>query len=493
EDIDGETLVLLQNNDIMHIFPRIKDRVKFIDLRSKLISNQNEEDENNNESTGVSNENTKQSSSVSNEAKRSSNDIDPMTDPDPSSNIVCYDDDNDDALTKATLPIDYEVPQLTVRMQHHIDDNNISKFNSHTTLRGELLSILFDDVTTSHQLFYPTNKRRDWHESIKQKFKRERKPLQMVHNFVQAKQDKYGKTKGRPKQKSAILQAERKIKDTPMINLADKQNENLLSIVNNMNIELLKDNPDNDILNDLWGQSFNIRGLCVRELSIDEILERFPAYRRPELILAEVKDTVGVDINKNTNDLLPHFFDCIPDNGCFLSDVLPFRVIRVLCKIFGDPVGNIFTHEDILAPYPCIKISDDKFELYAYFHLVTETSSSSTALALLISMYHVFEIKFAHHNRCCRLLYSVLLEDSRHLNKSLKCLLNDWKYTIINQPLIKRQALITSFVQNLNQSSIINRNISTPSNTSNRAKSNLHQYTFNCPIEVSKSNSILQD
>ncbi|CAM4827088.1 unnamed protein product, partial [Rotaria magnacalcarata] len=392
EDIDGETLVLLQNNDIMNIFPRIKDRVKFIDLRSKMISNLNEQDENNDESTGVLNENTIRGSSVSNEAQQSNNDIDPMTDPDPSSNIVCSDDDNDDALTKATLPIDYEVPQLTVRMQHYIDDNNISKFNPHTTLRGELLSILFDDVTTSHQLFYPTNNEymtmakcivkklciasslvhqsiRDWHESIKQKFKRERKPLQMVNNFVQAKQNKYGKTKGRPKQKSAILQAERKIKDTPMINLTDKQNENLLSIVNNMNMELLKDKPDNDTLNDLWTQSFNIRRLCIRELSIDEILERFPAYRRPELILAEVKDTVGVDINKNTNDLLPHFFDCIPDNSCFLSDVLPFRVIRVLCKIFGDPVGNIFTHEDILVPYPCIKISDDKFELYVDFHL----------------------------------------------------------------------------------------------------------------------------
>ncbi|CAF4796842.1 unnamed protein product [Rotaria socialis] len=130
-----------------------------------------------------------------------------------------------------------------------------------------------------------------------------------------------------------------------MINLVDKKNENLLSIVSSMHIKLPKYNPDNDILNDLWGQSFNIRGLCVRELSIDEILERFPAYRRPELILAEVKDTVGVDINTNTNHLLPHFFDCIPDNGCFLSDVLPFRVIRVLCKIFGDPVGNIFTYE----------------------------------------------------------------------------------------------------------------------------------------------------
>ncbi|CAF1325965.1 unnamed protein product, partial [Rotaria magnacalcarata] len=237
EDIDGETLVLLQNNDIMNIFPRIKDRVKFIDLRSKMISNLNEQDENNDESTGVLNENTIRGSSVSNEAQQSNNDIDPMTDPDPSSNIVCSDDDNDDALTKATLPIYYEVPQLTVRMQHYIDDNNISKFNPHTTLRGELLSILFDDVTTSHQLFYPTNNEymtmakcivkklciapslvhqsiRDWHESIKQKFKRERKPLQMVNNFVQAKQNKYGKTKGRPKQKSAILQAERKIKDT---------------------------------------------------------------------------------------------------------------------------------------------------------------------------------------------------------------------------------------------------------------------------------------
>ncbi|CAF2184870.1 unnamed protein product [Rotaria magnacalcarata] len=233
-------------------------------------------------------------------------------------------------------------------------------------------------------------------------------------------------------------------------------------------MELLKDNPDNDTLNDLWTQSFNIRRLCIRELSIDEILQRFPGYCRPELILAEVKDTVGVDINKNTNDLLPKFFDCIPDNGCFLSDILPFRIIRILCKIFSDSVANIFTYEDILVPYPCIKIFDDKFEIYVDFHLITETLSSSTALALLISMYHIFELKFAHHNRCCRLLYSVLLEDSRHLNKSLKRLLNDWKYTINNQAIIKRQALITSIVQNLTPSSIVNRNISTTANTSNR-------------------------
>lgn len=51
-----------------------------------------------------------------------------------------------------------------------------------------------------------------------------------------------------------------------------------------MKAELLKDNPDDDILHDLWRQSFNIRRLCIRELSIDEILERFPGYRIPEMV-----------------------------------------------------------------------------------------------------------------------------------------------------------------------------------------------------------------
>ncbi|CAF4775371.1 unnamed protein product, partial [Rotaria magnacalcarata] len=31
-----------------------------------------------------------------------------------------------------------------------------------------------------------------WHESIKQKFKRERKPLQVTTNLVKSKQEKYG-------------------------------------------------------------------------------------------------------------------------------------------------------------------------------------------------------------------------------------------------------------------------------------------------------------
>ncbi|CAF4562808.1 unnamed protein product, partial [Rotaria magnacalcarata] len=53
EDIDGSTLVLLQHNDIAEIFPRIKDRVKFIDQRAKLASNLNEQNENTDETTTI--------------------------------------------------------------------------------------------------------------------------------------------------------------------------------------------------------------------------------------------------------------------------------------------------------------------------------------------------------------------------------------------------------------------------------------------------------
>ncbi|CAF1244530.1 unnamed protein product [Rotaria sordida] len=49
--------------------------------------------------------------------------------------------------------------------------------------------------------------------------------------------------------------------------------------------QLLKDDPNNDMLHNSWRQSFNIRHLCVRELTIDEVLKRFTDYRRPATIV----------------------------------------------------------------------------------------------------------------------------------------------------------------------------------------------------------------
>lgn len=112
----------------------------------------------------------------------------------------------------------------------------------------------------------------------------------------------------------------------------------------------------------------------------------------------------------------------------------------------------------MLGPYSCIKILEDKFDLYLDFHLITETDSCSKALALLLSLHYVFEIRFANHNRCCRLLYSILFADAHHLTKSLKTLLNDCNYKIINQRIRKTQTVLTNMAEYLTQPSIDNDN-----------------------------------
>ena len=66
---------------------------------------------------------------------------------------------------------------------------------------------------------------------------------------------------------------------------------------------------------------------------------------------------------------------------------------------------------DVLLPYPCLKILDDEYERYLDFTLIIETTSCFTTLAPLLSLYYVFEIRFGSHNRLCRLLYWILLED----------------------------------------------------------------------------------
>ena len=69
-----------------------------------------------------------------------------------------------------------------------------------------------------------------------------------------------------------------------MINLADGQNDSILSTVDQMKMEMVKDNPDYDILNILWRKSYNIRRSCIRELAVTEVLERFPAYRLAQMV-----------------------------------------------------------------------------------------------------------------------------------------------------------------------------------------------------------------
>ncbi len=81
--------------------------------------------------------------------------IDQVVDDDYSSNNNSHADD--DSNIRPRLPVEYEGPELTSKMQDYVDNNNLAKFNPHTTMRRELLSLIFDDVSKSHKILSVIN------------------------------------------------------------------------------------------------------------------------------------------------------------------------------------------------------------------------------------------------------------------------------------------------------------------------------------------------
>ncbi|CAF4075964.1 unnamed protein product, partial [Adineta steineri] len=135
EDIDGATLALLQHNDLIQIFPRVKDRVKFVDQRAKLILYYNDQQANKDAATlGVFDstlsvvqvydelENNDMSNSVDANENIVINNRASTTTLGSSSSLPLNDDVDID--NKPTLPDDYEGPNLTICKRKYSDDNN---------------------------------------------------------------------------------------------------------------------------------------------------------------------------------------------------------------------------------------------------------------------------------------------------------------------------------------------------------------------------------
>jgi hypothetical protein len=63
---------------------------------------------------------------------------------------------------------------------------------------------------------------------------------------------------------------------------------------------------------------------------------------------------------------------------------------------------------------------DSSINIYVDFLPITATASPEEALALLISMYTIFELNFPKNNRTMRLLYAVLHADTRFLPNAIR-------------------------------------------------------------------------
>ncbi|CAF1646495.1 unnamed protein product, partial [Adineta ricciae] len=155
EDIDGATLALFEQNNINQIFPRIKDRVKFTHERAKLIASLNEQQERR-DALVID---TFDSGSDNNDTHNSVDENENITDNNHQSSVNSNSSPNDheNMNTRGLLLHEYEGPELTDRMKEYVDRSDFSKFNPHTKMRRDLLTLLFEDVTKSHQLLYPSN------------------------------------------------------------------------------------------------------------------------------------------------------------------------------------------------------------------------------------------------------------------------------------------------------------------------------------------------
>ncbi|CAF1375267.1 unnamed protein product [Rotaria sordida] len=360
-----------------------------------------------------------------------------------SSSTHSEDEEHDDRLIENEIQLqeDYELPQFPTDLKLVVDQKNFTKLAAHTYFRRVLLNLVYDDIAHKHNLLYPKaqdyliitkavlrslnipiddkNALNEYRESIKQKFKNERKPLQKINAQVQRNKNKFGKGPGRPVKKTDLVSAERKTEKIIFIGRSDDE-QDMFKLNQMMKDEFNKQSPDMEVITYYWRKTFTYRRLFTRNNSTKDVLLEYPSYSLPSLIFEEVRMTTDIDVEHNVELFLPALFEKVPDNSMFISDVLPIRLIKLLYKNFKDPVVHVLTEKDPTEPTPCIKMCDNKYELYLDYQLIGQTTSAQQAVSFLLCLYNIFEIKFTRHSRGIHLLYGVVFQDQNELkNKSI--------------------------------------------------------------------------
>ncbi|CAF1362972.1 unnamed protein product [Rotaria sordida] len=255
EDIDGETLFNLPESIMYEIIKPIKERIRFLAEHRALFHNKFQDTSDQITSKKYTdnlpvissqqvieqpdaNQFTSMSTiTFSNNDRNNSSTFDSSTDSEVvnKETMISLQQDNDkenyEDEEQPHFPIRYHIFDLPPKIQQIIDKDDINGFRGHTNARRLLLDAIFMDVTTKYSLFYPdTHEYRsmgiaileklnikndnealnDWIESLKNKFKRERRPLQQISEEVLKMKLKFGNRGGRPvKQTDNVIAARR--------------------------------------------------------------------------------------------------------------------------------------------------------------------------------------------------------------------------------------------------------------------------------------------
>ncbi|CAF1461868.1 unnamed protein product [Didymodactylos carnosus] len=412
---------------------------------------------------------------------------------------------------KITLPENYPMPALPSIIEQAIETGDFRKFDNYCNYRSVVVDAIFHDLHHKYELLYPEKRDYDnvqsWKNSLQTKFKKGRKPLALMNEEVKRAITKYSHVQsGRKIKKQTTEEAERQTDRFVVIqNIEDE--DDVQGNIEFMREELSKESPDIDRLRRSWRITLKARRDFVSQNKSIDILKEYPGYRLPNLILYEIELlTRGLDIVTSTKECLNSLGEKLyhVNETLFVAEPVQFRVIKILCKKFEESHQHILCGDnEPSSPYPCLTYTDHTINVMLDRQVICSETRIDQAIALWMATYHIFEIKFQHHNRAARLLYCMILKDKSFATSTVRQLLNELNINIeVNVPKItasQKQDLSTcpiakvvsdSFEETGSTNNIINerqQQNATDENVENDNSNDMNETENTAPLRASVS------
>ncbi|CAF4182585.1 unnamed protein product, partial [Rotaria sordida] len=175
----------------------------------------------------------------------------------------------------------------------------------------------------------------------------------------------------------------------------------------------------------LWKETLHFRRHSIRNRSTVDILKDFPGYSSSLLVFEEIKLLMEIDLAAAVRRQVPALLNKMLPTPAFITDSPPLRLMKILCREFGETILHIFCDNEPPTPYPTLVCINDVIHVYVDFNSILSINSPDDAIALLIAMYTIFELTFDKKSRTIRLLYAALHAETRYLTNSVRILIKE--------------------------------------------------------------------
>ncbi|CAF1478932.1 unnamed protein product [Rotaria sordida] len=295
-------------------------------------------------------------------------------------------------LTEKSLPDPYLLPVLPSQVNDAINLKQMEKFEKLCNFRSIIIDAVFHDLKTNYGLIYPT---REQYTTI----------VNGILNHLKIERD--------PKTSTSIIQ------DTP--NEIQQMEEKA---------ETLKTNFQNKSIDDqhyqrLWLETFDYRQNFIKENTTADIMERFPVYSNPSMILTDVKLLTGVDLDHSVKEKMNLLSNKICSNDKFLTD---------------DPIVRCFKKP--VTPQPTMVIEENDIKIYVDWTFICSSNSMEQSLALVVGLYCLMNLTFPTYRTVVRFLYVYFMNDKQQQSNVIRKFCKVYNIQLQDNPSSSNAALL---------------------------------------------------